>query len=119
MQAENDKQGQLQDDHDSHLLDTAAWQDVNDYAKECNRRKRLSLAFRAKEKRRHFQIEKEQAELKIQHQQRDTYYRSADARYIEMAKLKEKANMALALLLSGDGSPSCTFGANPFATLLE
>ena len=68
MQAKNDRQIQLQEDQDSHLLDTAAWQDVNEYVKdkECNRRKRLSLAFRAKEKCRHLQIEREQAELKTQ-----------------------------------------------------
>ena len=61
MQAENDRQVQLQEEHQSHLLDTAAWQDVNDYLAECNMRKRLSLAFRAKEKRRHFQVEKKSA----------------------------------------------------------
>ena len=116
MQAENDRQLKLQEDSESHLLDTAAWQDVNEYVKECNRRKRLSLAFRAKEKRRHFQIEKEQAERKIEQQRLDTQYRSEDARYVEMAKLKEKAAIALA---SFNQSPNCTFGANPFATLLE
>ncbi len=62
MQAENDRQAQLQDDHQSHLLNAAAWQDVNDYVKECNRRKRLSLAFRATEKRRHYQLEKHESE---------------------------------------------------------
>ena len=116
MQAENDRQIQLQEDQDSHLLDTAAWQDVNEYVKECNRRKRLSLAFRAKEKRRHLQIEREQAELKLRQKQLDSQYASIDARYIEMAKLKEKAKLALA---SFNSSPSCTFGANPFATLLK
>lgn len=76
----------------------------------------MSLAFRAKEKRLHFKFEKEQKELKIQKQHRDTQYRSEDARYIEMAKLKEKARLALE---SFNQFPSCTFGMNPFATLLE
>ena len=116
LQEENEKEAKLQDDHESHLLDTAAWQDVNEYIKECNRRKRLSLAFRAKEKRRHLQIEKEMAALKIQQQHQDTQYRSEDARYQEMAKLKE-ARMALET--SFNLSPDCSFGdANPFATLL-
>jgi len=110
MQAESDGQVQLHEDHESHVLDTEAWHDVNDYVQECNRRKRLSLVFRAKEKRRHFQIERDQAEVKIQQQHSDTYYRSEDARSAELAKLKEKARVALALW---------SFGANPFATLLE
>lgn len=117
MQRENDKQVQLQEEHRSHLLDTAAWQDVNEYLAECNMRKRLSLAFRAKEKRRHFQFEKKQAALKVQQQHRDTQYRSEDARHVEMANLKEKARLALE---SFKQHPSCTFGgANPFAGLLD
>ena len=116
MQAENNRELKSEEDHESHVLDTAAWQDVNDYVGECNRRKRLSLAFRAKEKRRHFQVEKEQHELKIHRQHLDTHYRSEDARYIEMAKLKEKARIALE---SFNRSPTCSFGSNPFGTLLE
>lgn len=115
MQDENDKQIQLQYDHQSHLLDAAAWQDVNEYVKECNRRKRLSLAFRANEKRRHYQLEKQEAQLKVQRQHHDTQCRSEDARYVEMAKLKEKARLAIE---SFNRHPSVTFGSNPFANLL-
>ena len=107
MEAENERMIQLQDDHDGHLLDTAAWQDVNEYVKECNRRKRLSLAFRAKEKRRRFQIEQQQKDQKLQQSHQDELLRSVDAKYIELAKLKEKARLALA---SFNHSPSCTFG---------
>eukprot|EP00584_Thalassiosira_punctigera_P010330 CAMPEP_0172526084 /NCGR_PEP_ID=MMETSP1067-20121228/1089_1 /TAXON_ID=265564 ORGANISM="Thalassiosira punctigera, Strain Tpunct2005C2" /NCGR_SAMPLE_ID=MMETSP1067 /ASSEMBLY_ACC=CAM_ASM_000444 /LENGTH=460 /DNA_ID=CAMNT_0013309521 /DNA_START=3 /DNA_END=1385 /DNA_ORIENTATION=+ len=115
MQGESNKEYKSQEDHKSHMLDTAAWQDVNEYVEECKRRKRLSLAFRAKEKRRHFQIAKEQAKSKIHQQHIDTLYRSEDARYIEMAKLKEKARIALEAM---NQSPTCSFGANPFASLL-
>lgn len=116
LKEENERQIKLHEDHESHLIDTAAWQDVNEYVEECKRRKRLSLAFRAKEKRRHFEFAKQQADLKIQQQHLDTNYRSEDARYIEMAKLKEKARIALE---SFKQSPDCSFGANPFATLLR
>lgn len=115
MEAENDKEAKSEEDHQSHLLDTAAWQDVNDYVEECKRRKRLSLAFRAKEKRRHFRIEKEQSELEVHRRHMDTLYRSEDARYIEMARLKEKARIAMDSLAR---SPTCSFGANPFRNLL-
>jgi len=115
MRKEIDRQEMLNHDHDSHLLDTAAWQDVNEYVDECKRRKRLSLAFRAKEKRRHFEYAKQQATLAVQRQHRDTQYRSDDARYIEMAKLKEKAQAALK---NFNQSPNCSFGSNPFASLL-
>ncbi|KAL7554993.1 hypothetical protein ACHAWF_018581, partial [Thalassiosira exigua] len=107
MQAEKEREVQSEADHESHLLDTAAWQDVNDYVKECNRRKRLSLAFRAKEKRRHVQVEKEQAELKIHQQHVDTKLRSEDARYIEMARLKEQARIALDSLNTFDEVLAC------------
>mmetsp|Transcript_25103 Transcript_25103/g.50236 ORF Transcript_25103/g.50236 Transcript_25103/m.50236 type:complete len:757 (+) Transcript_25103:241-2511(+) len=116
LKEENDRQLRLDEEHESHLLDTAAWQDVNEYVEECKRRKRLSLAFRAKEKRRHFEHEKKQRELKIQQQHADTNFRSEDARYIEMAKLKEKARIALE---SFKHSPNCSFGANPFDTVLR
>ena len=116
LQAENDKRLQEEQNHESHLLDTKAWQDVNDYVKECKLRSRLSLAFRAKEKRCHFQIEKEQSELMIRSQHLDTHYRSVDARYIEMTKLKEKACIALEALSL---SPTCSFGANSFSSLLD
>jgi hypothetical protein len=98
------------------LLDAAAWQDVNEYLAECKLRKRLSLAFRAKEKRRHFQIEKEQAKLRVQQQHRDTRYRSEDARNVKMANLKEKARLVLE---SFKQDPSCTFGTNPFVGLID
>merc|ERR1711957_177458 len=112
MQAANEKRMLAENSHESHLLDTRAWQDVNNYVGECKRRKRLSLAFRAKEKRRHNQIEKERADLKVHHQHLDTLYRSEDARYTEMAKLKEKARSALgSLRLYGED-------VNPFASLL-
>ncbi|KAL3822855.1 hypothetical protein ACHAXA_006219 [Cyclostephanos tholiformis] len=111
LQAENDRQVELLAAHQSHLLDTAAWKDVNEYLAECKLRKRLSLAFRAKEKRRHFLIEKKQAEVRVQKQHRDTLYRSEDARNVEMANLKEKARLALE---SFKRHPNCTFGANPF-----
>ena len=116
MQEENERQMKLQEDHENHLLDTAAWQDVNKYVEECKRRKRLSLAFRAKEKRRHFEFEKKQAKLKLQERHQETNYRSEDARCMEIKKLKEKARIALE---SFRQPPNCSFGPNPFANLLD
>ena len=112
---ENVRQDMLDQDHESHLLDTHAWQDVQDYAKECKRRQRLSLVFRAKEKRQHFDYEKQQAILKVQRQHMDTQYRSEDAKCVEIAMLREKARIAIE---SFNRSPDCSFGSNPFANLL-
>lgn len=109
------RQDRLDQDHESHLLDTAAWQDVNEYAEACKRRQRLSLAFRAKEKRRHMEHDRNQKELEVQRQHKDTFYRSEDARYVELARLREKARIAIE---SFNRSPECTFGSNPFASLL-
>ena len=115
LESENERQVQSEEDHESHLLDTQAWQDVNDYLKECKERKRLSLAFRAKEKRRHADYTKKMHQKKIQRQQMDTFYRAEDARYIEMARLKEKARIALEAL----EQPPCSFNANPFDKLIR
>ena len=104
LESENERQLQSQVDHESHQLDTQAWQDVNDYVKECKGRRRLSLAFRAKEKRRHADYEKKQRQKRIQKQQMDTFYRAEDARYIHMAQLKEKAKIALQALDQPHGS---------------
>ena len=114
LETENERQLQSQEDHESHLLDTQAWQDVNDYVKECKRRKRLSLAFRAKEKRRHADYAKKQHQKKIHRQQVDTFFRAEDARYVEMALLKEKARIALEAL----EQPAGSFNGNPFDRLL-
>lgn len=116
MQEENDRQTKLEEDHKNHLLDTEAWKDVNDYVEECKRRRRLSLAFRAKEKRRHFEFAKKQAALEVERQHRYTRYRSEDARYVEIAKLREKARIAME---SFNYPPECSFGSNPFGTLLD
>ncbi|KAL7483368.1 hypothetical protein ACHAW6_009016 [Cyclotella cf. meneghiniana] len=116
VQEENDRQTKLEEDHKNHLLDTEAWKDVNDYVEECKRRRRLSLAFRAKEKRRHFEFAKKQAALEVERQHRYTRYRSEDARYVEIAKLREKARIAME---SFNYPPECSFGSNPFGTLLD
>jgi hypothetical protein len=107
VRAENERQEKLDQDHESHLLETEAWQDVNDYVEECKRRRRLSLAFRAKEKRQHFEYAKQQAKLKVQRQHQDTQFRSEDAKYVEIARLREKARIAIE---SFNRSPNCSFG---------
>ncbi len=114
LESENERQLQSQIDHESHQLDTQAWQDVNDYVKECKGRRRLSLAFRAKEKRQHADYEKKQRQKRIQKQQMDTFLRAEDARYIQMARLKEKARIALRALEQPHGS----INANPFDRLM-
>eukprot|EP00985_Skeletonema_marinoi_P029453 scaffold27923_cov73-Skeletonema_marinoi.AAC.1 len=39
LESEYERQMQNQEEHESHLLDIQAWQDVNDYVKECKGRK--------------------------------------------------------------------------------
>ncbi|KAL3793603.1 hypothetical protein ACHAWO_001652 [Cyclotella atomus] len=107
VRAENERQEKLDQKHESFLLETEAWQDVNDYVEECKRRRRLSLAFRAKEKRQHFEYAKQQAKLKVQRQHQDTHFRSEDAKYVEIARLREKARIAIE---SFNRSPNCSFG---------
>lgn len=65
------------------------------------------MAFRAKEKRQHFEYAKQQAKLKVQRQHQDTHFRSEDAKYVEIARLREKARIAIE---SFNRSPNCSFG---------
>jgi hypothetical protein len=102
-------------EHESYELDAAGRRDVEEYAKECKKRRRLSLAFRATEKRRHAEWDKEQTRAEIEQRSHDTTLRAMDRLYIERAKMKERARVAM-LAMRHSGSNSMM---NPFATLLE
>ena len=99
----------------SNSLDVAAWQDVQDYVKDCKQRRRLSLAFRAKEKRKQVEWERAEAERKKAEERRDIRIRATDRRYQELATRKEREKLALDALRNA----GCTFAANPFAGLIN
>lgn len=104
---------QQQADAATFQLDTLAQTDVDDYLKECQNRRRLSLAFRAKEKRHHAHWKKEKTEQKREERSRDVRGRLMDQRYVELALQQERAQIAIDAIRHA----GCSF--NPFSGVLR
>ena len=99
-------------------LELEANRDVEEYVHQCKLRRRMSLAFRAKEKRRHAQWKQEQWEIELHEHSRLVHNRLLDQRHMELAAQQERAKSALIALQHGHAFGSGT-GINPFATLLK
>ena len=98
MEEEKKREQEYELDQHNRALDSAACDDIKKYLKSCKKRNRLSLATRAKEKRRHADWEKGQATKQREQRHRDTRDRAMDNMYVELAKEKEK--LALPLKMS-------------------
>lgn len=115
MEEENRKGEQRQVDQMNLALEAEARGDVEEYLQDCKVRRRMSLALRAKEKRRHKEWREREAERKRLQQSRDTRDHAMDRRYMEMARQEERARIALDAIRHAH----CTFATNPFAGLLD
>jgi len=115
LEEEEDRQRQEEIDEKNWKLEHAARSDVKTYIEDCKRRRRMSLANRAKEKRRHAKWERDQAALEQQKRHRDTRDRALDRRYVELAKQKELARIAMDAIRHA----GCSFNVNPFAAMLD
>ena len=114
QQAENKREQEYELEKQQHQLEGEARGDVEKYIQACKSRRRLSLAFRAKEQRQHLQWLKEKSELENEERRQRSRAAALDRRYVELAKQKERARDALnALRHTG------AFLVNPFASLLE
>ena len=105
-------------DEQNFALELNAQRDVEEYVQQCKLRRRLSLAFRAKEKRRHFQWKREQHENELDEHSRLVHDRLMDQRHAELASQQERAKSALIALQHGHAFGSGA-GINPFATVLK
>ena len=114
MESNSRRQKQVEIEHQNFELETQARFDVEEYIKDCKSRRRLSLAFRAKEKRRHAEWKRQEKERQIEESSRDANYRAMDQRYILLAQQKERARMAVNALRD----IGCSIQGNPFADLL-
>lgn len=76
-------------------LDTAARADVEEYLKDCKRRRRLSLAFRAKEKRQQAAWKKKDSEARRRGQSREIRGRLMDRNCVEAARQQERVKAAI------------------------
>jgi hypothetical protein len=105
------KQQQL--DSQNAELESLAHKDVEEYIKDCKSRRRLSLAFRATEKRRHAAWQRRRAEKERQRQSRQVRDRLMDKRYVELARQQERARIAMDAIRHA----GCSF--NPFSGVLD
>lgn len=94
-------------------LEDAAHLDVVEYIKDCQSRRRMSLALRAKEKRHHRRWELKQAELALSERMRDSRLRSQDRREREIAQREERKRIALDAIRHA----GCSFNVNGAALL--
>lgn len=104
---------QLQKDEESFKLDSLARQDVEEYYKDCQKRRRKSLAWRAKERRRNFEWKREKAEREVEAKAHTSYLQSLDLKHMALAQEQERARQAMDALRSA----GCTFQGNPFGIL--
>lgn len=110
--AEEQEEQQQRADHEKFELESRAHKDMEEYLKECRRRRRMSLAFRAKEKRQHAEWEREQERKEIQERSRLVHGRLMDQHYVELARQEEKAKKAL------DDIRHINRTFNPFSSIL-
>lgn len=115
MEAGKRHQQQVAVEHQNFELESLAQVDVEEYIKDCKQRRRLSLAFRAKEKRHHADWKRREKERQIQEHTRDVNDGAMDRRYVQLAGQKERARLAVNALRD----IGCSFSGNPFADLLE
>lgn len=97
-------------------MDTVARGDVEEYVEDCKRRRRLSLAQRATESRHHMQWKKKQETAQREQQSRHIRNMGLDRRYVELAKEKERARIALDALRRAKSTFSTS---NPFGSLID
>jgi hypothetical protein len=111
LEEEERRMQQLQVDSSNFELESEARSDVEEYIACCKRRRRLSLAFRAKEKRRHAEWFRRQEEEERQARSREVRNRLIDRRYEELARQQERARIAMDAIRHSN----CSF--NPFLGL--
>lgn len=107
---------EYEEDQRRRDLDTLARADVEEYVKDCKKRRRMSLAVRAKEHRCHLEWKKNMAQAERDEKSRRSKNASLDMKYVELAKEKERARIALAALQKAQTMFSTR---NPFGSLLE
>jgi hypothetical protein len=115
LQEEERRLEQLQKDEESFKLDSLARKDVEEYYKDCQKRRRKSLALRAKERRQHVEWKRKQAHKEVKERAHTSYLNSLDAQHVALAKEQERARMALDALRSA----GCKLKGNPFGGILE
>jgi len=98
-------------------METLARADVEAYINDCKKRRRMSLAVRAKEHRNHLEWKRKKAQVNREENSRRNNNASLDRKYVELAKEKERARFALNALRLAQSSFSSA--SNPFGSHIE
>lgn len=102
-------------DEEGFKLETMARKDVEEYYKDCQRRRRKSLAMRAKEMRQHVEWKRRKAEQELDERAHTSHLQSLDIHHMALAREKERARKAMDALRKA----GCTVKGNPFGDLLD
>jgi hypothetical protein len=95
-------------------LEGEARRDVVKYVEKCKKRRRMSLALRAKEQKRHAEWKREEKDRHIEETRQEVTHRLVDRRFAQLALEMENAQRAIDAITCAGKS----FGNNPFASLL-
>ena len=114
LDEENQRRMMLSKQHQSFELDSLARLDVEEYLKECKQRRRKSLAFRAKENRRHAEWKQRQHDKEIEERHESGHFQALDYQYMALAEQQERARIAMDALRNA----GCKINGNPFGELL-
>jgi hypothetical protein len=90
-------------------LDSLARTDVQEYIKVSKNQRRVSLALRAKESRRHAEWVRREELRELNQRLVDERLRARDSRSMELARQKEKRDLAIDALRHAE----CTFSSFP------
>lgn len=115
LDAENKKMQEQDYDHRMFELESRAREDVEEYIKDCKRRRRKSLAFRAMEKKRHARWRQDQKDAALNAERHSSHLRALDAQHMALSKQQERTRIAMDALRSA----GCTIKGNPFGELMN
>lgn len=113
MEEKRKQQEEFEVEQSNHALEDEAHWDVAEYIRDCKDRRRLSLAFRAKEKRGHRRWEQKAAHNDLERRMQDMRLRSLDKRQEEIARREERKRIAMDAIRHA----GCSFNVNAFSAL--
>ncbi|CAJ1962411.1 unnamed protein product [Cylindrotheca closterium] len=115
LNAENQRSQQQDHEREMFELDSLARKDVEEYMKDCKRRRRQSLAFRAKEKQRHAKWQQKQKEKELDAKLHNSHLRALDSQFMALSEQQERAQRAMDALRTA----GCAIKGNPFGDLMN
>jgi hypothetical protein len=93
LEEQNEADKLQQQEHHSFELNTEDRKNVEEYVKECKQRRRMSLACRAKEKKRHARWKQQQSQREITQQRQVAHANLMDKHYEELARHEERVRL--------------------------